>query len=441
MKIEIEIMTRRDVLRAGVCATLAGLSSRGVAAGSGRSPVVLLRSGWQTVNIGDIGHTPGVIALLEEHLPDAEVILWASSVDRGVAPMLRRRFPGLKILRDSGNPDPQDDEPTIAEAIDRADFLLHGSGPSVVGASSLHRWRDETDKPYGIFGVTIGQVASSTRAANVDDSLRSLLDNAAFLYTRETKSLELLRQEKIACPDLRFVPDGTFAIDLRDDEAADRLMAESGLEADRFLCVVPRLRVTPYWDIHPERQYDPERIREGEAINAQTAEPDHARLREAIALWVRETGLKVLICPEMTYQVKIIRPLVFDPLPEDVKGQVVPLDRYWLPDEAGSVYRRARAVLSVECHSPIIALAHGTPAIYIRQPTDTWKGEMYRDVGLPGSLLEIEATTGAELADRLLAIHNDPDSARAEVAEAMHSVQEIYRDAMAAVHEAIGDRE
>ncbi len=429
--------TRRDVLRAGLVASLASFLPRSVPASAEQGPVVLLRSGWQTVNIGDIGHTPGVIALLEEHLPEAEVILWASSVDRGVGPILRKRFPKLRIVRDSGNPDPQDQDPTTAEAIERADFLLHGSGPSVVGASSLQRWRKETDKPYGIFGVTIGQVSSSTRASNLDESLRALLDNAKFVYTRETKSLDLLRQEKVACIDLRFVPDGTFAIDLRDDEAADRLLTESGLEAGRFLCVVPRLRVTPYWDIHPERKYDPERIREGEAINSQTAEPDHARLREAIAIWVRETGSKVLICPEMTYQVNIIRPLVFDPLPADVKEQVVPLDRYWLPDEAGSVYRKATAVVSVECHSPIIALAQGTPAIYIRQPTDTWKGEMYRDVGLPGSLLEIEETTGDELAGRLLAIHNDPEAARAEVAKVMQGVREIYREAMTAVEKAM----
>jgi hypothetical protein len=29
---------------------------------------ILLRSSWQTVNIGDIAHTPGMLALLEPHL-------------------------------------------------------------------------------------------------------------------------------------------------------------------------------------------------------------------------------------------------------------------------------------------------------------------------------------------------------------------------------------
>jgi hypothetical protein len=32
---------------------------------SRRPPRILLRSSWQSVNIGDIGHTPGALALLE----------------------------------------------------------------------------------------------------------------------------------------------------------------------------------------------------------------------------------------------------------------------------------------------------------------------------------------------------------------------------------------
>lgn len=36
---------------------------------------VLLRSSWQTVNIGDVAHTPGMPALLEAQRPDTEVTL------------------------------------------------------------------------------------------------------------------------------------------------------------------------------------------------------------------------------------------------------------------------------------------------------------------------------------------------------------------------------
>ena len=39
-------------------------------------------------------------------------------------------------------------------------------------------------------------------------------------------------------------------------------------------------------------------------------------------------------------------------------------------DEAASIYARALAVVSLDRHSPIIALAAGTPAIHLRVPTD-----------------------------------------------------------------------
>lgn len=36
---------------------------------------------------------------------------------------------------------------------------------------------------------------------------------------------------------------------------------------------------------------------------------------------------------------------------------------FWNADEAASVYARARAVVSLDCHSPIIALTAREPAI------------------------------------------------------------------------------
>ena len=34
---------------------------------------------------------------------------------------------------------------------------------------------------------------------------------------------------------------------------------------------------------------------------------DHAAVREMIVAWVRQTGLKVLACPEMTHQVELAK--------------------------------------------------------------------------------------------------------------------------------------
>src|SRR5690606_9218725 len=149
--------------------------------------------------------------------------------------------------------------------------------------------------------------------------------------------------------------------------------------------------------------------------------------------WVRETGLKVLVCPEMTYQLDIIHPLVIDPLPDDVKQNVVARKTFWLPDEAASVYKRAHAVISMECHSPIIAAAQRTPFFYLRQPEDTIKGQMYYDIGLSDWVFEIDDRSGTEIASALMNIYQDYDAATAKLAKAMKYVRELHENTMQVV--------
>ena len=115
-----ETLSRRSALS---CLGLTlGASLAGLRAGTAdEAPKrVLLRSSWQTVNIGDIAHTPGVLALLEQHLPAAEVTLWPGDVGTGVKDMLQRRFPTLRFAQTTAE---------LTEAFARCDFLLHGSGP------------------------------------------------------------------------------------------------------------------------------------------------------------------------------------------------------------------------------------------------------------------------------------------------------------------------
>jgi len=74
----ISAMNRRQfLLRASMAGAAAGVSRVPAlaAAGTGRPPRILLRSSWQSVNIGDIGHTPGALSLLEKYFPEAEVTL------------------------------------------------------------------------------------------------------------------------------------------------------------------------------------------------------------------------------------------------------------------------------------------------------------------------------------------------------------------------------
>ena len=60
------LMNRRDFIACSSTAVLAiGVlrSSLFAATAAGRAPRILLRSSWQSVNIGDIGHTPGALSL------------------------------------------------------------------------------------------------------------------------------------------------------------------------------------------------------------------------------------------------------------------------------------------------------------------------------------------------------------------------------------------
>jgi len=388
----------------------AGLAPRSLFA-QDKPRKILLRSSWQTVNIGDIAHTPGMLALLEKQIPTAEVTLWPNQLSPEVEKILTTRFPKIKIAKTA-------DEQ--AKALADCDFFLHGSGPGLVGTKEAQRAK-EAGKPYGFAGITLNDDEIKTR--------RELLAGAKFVFTRDTLSLAALKDSGITGPRMEFGPDATFALDLRDEAAADKLLAEHKLEKGEFLCVVPRLRWTPYWEIHPERKVIPERV----AVNKEFAEKDHAKLREGIIAWVRERKSRVLLTPEMTYAVPLLKTLLFDPLPDDVKPQVAVMDRYWLTAEAASVYARAAAVLSMEMHSPIMAISAGTPAILVRQPTDTRKGQMWRDIGLEPWIFEVDDCTGAQVAARTLEIGRDLPAARKTAAKA----RELAREKMTAMIAAI----
>jgi polysaccharide pyruvyl transferase WcaK-like protein len=156
-----------------------------------------------------------------------------------------------------------------------------------------------------------------------------------------------------------------------------------------------------------------------------------------IAAWTKATGLKVLVCAEMTYQVELGRTHLVEKLPTDVRRSVVWRENYWMPDEAASVYAQSLCVVGVEPHSLIMSLAAGTPVMHVRQPTDTFKGHMFRDIGLGDWLFDIEEADGARLASMLEKITRDPAASRARVRTAMNGVEKLQQRMIAAVRTAI----
>jgi hypothetical protein len=410
---------------------------------------ILLRSSWQTVNIGDIGHTPGALRVFESHLPEAEMTLWPSSVDRGVRERLLERWPQLRIVEGDIDSSGQPTTPEVAGAIRDADLYVHGSGPNLIAPHHLDAWR-QTGKPYGFFGITMDPFAFGADGSweggtleeyrqriahlpegSMDENNRARLTDASFVFFRDTLSLAHAQRQVPGLDQAAFGPDAAFACDLRDDGPAEAWLAQHGLEPKKFICVLPRLRWTPYYKLHGRAANEGDLAKD--AVNDRTRKSDHEGFRQLIIRWVREAGLKVLACPEMTYQIAVAKEELIDPLPEDVKRNVVWRDTYWLNDEATSIYRMAHTVVSLENHSPILALTQETPVIFVRQPTDTIKGQMWRDLGLGENFFEVEDASGEALWSRLALIHSDyaaaQEGARRFVANAGRKLKEMAETA------------
>jgi hypothetical protein len=426
--------------RRGFLAATAGLACRGAFA-AGRAPQILLRSSWQSVNIGDVGHTPGALDLIARYFPEADVTLWPGRLGNGSRELLTRNYPRLKIAEGSLDASNTPTTPALAQAWADADLYLSGSGSGFPASNHAVAFQKATGKPVGVFGVSTdpisgigsnrdpeGGTLESIRAralqlppTHLAADLRFVIDRAAFFFCRDSISRDYLKAQGVKAPVLEFGPDAQLGMRLRDDAKGLAYLKANQLAAGKFICVIPRKRYTPYYQVNNVARTPDDDIKD--AINARTTEKDHAKLREMIVAYVRRTGNKVLACPEMTYQVELAKQVLVDPLPAEVKKNVVWRDSFWLPDEAASVYANAQAVISVECHSPLIALHNGTPAFYVRQPTDTCKGQMYRDIGAGEWMFEVDETSGEQLWSRLEAIVRSPVVARSKVKSIMATVE------------------
>lgn len=394
-----------------------------------RAPRILLRSSWQVVNIGDIAHTPGVLALIERHIPEAEVVLWASGdLSPEVAAMEHNRFPKLKIVKGSIGATGKASNAELQMAIDWADFLLHGSGPSLVAAKDVAAFVEHAQKPFGVYGITHGSFAEGIS--------KQLLARAKFTFFRDSVSLQRAKDEGVACPIMGFAPDGAFACDLNDDTSALKLLEKFQLQPGKFLCCLSRLRFTPYWSIPgSKRPYDESKHRRNEAMK----QHDHEPIRKAIEEVVRSSDLKVLLCPEDMTQMAVGKELLLDKLPADVRRQVVWKQDFWLTDQALSVYRRSAGLFGSEMHSPIMAVGNGVPAIVCRFEEQTSKGIMWKDIGLGDWLFDLDKEQDCQqvpIAVKQMAL--DLPTARQKTAAARDRVLQLQAESMQIVRECIG---
>jgi hypothetical protein len=206
-------------------------------------------------------------------------------------------------------------------------------------------------------------------------------------------------------------------------------MKKNNLEEGKFLCCIPRLRFTPYWKIR-NRPFDAE-AQKRHARNEEMKERDHTPLRQAIEAIVRQTPMKVLLCPEDMSQMEVGREMIFDKLPADVRARVVWRENFWLTDEALSTYIKSAGLFGLEMHSPIMCIGNGMPAIVCRFAEQTSKGIMWRDIGLGEWLFDFDREDDLQkLTPTVLSIICDPVAGKQKVAKAKALVEQRQRETM-----------
>ncbi len=409
---------------------LLGLSAAGSSfsfADTKKPKHILLRSSWQTVNIGDIAHTPGLLRILETHLPEVQVSLWPSLIDNGVEEMLLSRFSKLKIIKGSKQ---------LSAAFSECDFLLHGSGPSLVAQRDVDRWAKETNKPYGVYGIRLPLQSSSSTVATSEAAIAEtirVLNGAAFVFFRDSHSLALSKEKGCASPIMQFCPDAAFGCDLRDDDRAAAFLEKHDLETGKFLCCIPRLRYTPYWTIK-NLPFDPIK----HARNEELKEHDHAQLRAAIIEVVKTTEMKVLLCLEDKTQMLVGKEMLLEQLPADIRQRVVWRPDYWLTGEAISTYVRSAGLFGNEMHSPIMCVGNGIPAIVCRWAEQTSKGYMWEDIGLGDWLFDLDKEGDLpKIVPAVLELAQQPDIAKRKTAEARKFVEQLQAETMTILSKAL----
>jgi polysaccharide pyruvyl transferase WcaK-like protein len=420
-------MTSRRTFISAITAALGG----SLYAADGSPKRIVLQSAWDTVNIGDIGHTPGTLHILEHHLPELQVTVWAMKLDERVTEMLKRRFPKVTFLQGNVLGSSAKDE-ELQNAIKDCDLYIRNSG---MGQDTTWiKFCRKVGKPYGMYGQSYFKTMVSGEKGEEN---MQFLNEASFIYTRESRTLKMLQEAGVKAPVLEFAPDGCFGIDVRDEERGLATMKKLGLEDRKFITVLLRTNTPKAPGVDDPR---PEKLNPLHPTPQQVQDDERraAGFRELITKWVKATGNKVLIAPETIKEMGHNKRLIFDPLPEEIRSHVVNLEYFWNADEAASIFARAHTVVCHEPHSPIIALANGTPIIHWFSEFHGLKCWMFEDIGLKDWLLEIDTVPAEKVFQVVMENERDYSAALAKVKKAMDFVHQRQSDTMKVVKKVVG---
>ena len=343
-------------------------------------------------NIGTTAHCPGTLAVLKKHLPrEVKFTVWADApLDTELVVMMNSRFPDIEIVYGDLAAAPSN---ALLKAVDNADLFLVSSGAGIAASvlKSLEQFQARTGKAAGAYAI------------GCTPSVLARLDHMEFAWLRDPLSAEIARNSR--CPITGFAPDAVFDFDAADEINAAEFMKKHRLVPGKFICCIPGQRHTPRWQF-----FDTPANAEKIAENHRFVEHDNAPLRKIIELAVTKYQLKVLICPEQITEIDLIRPVIFDRLPPEIRKECVPMDEFWSPDLALGVYRASRGVVGVEMHSQVMAVGNNVPGVLLRHPQFGSKSEMWKTIGLEEWLIHTELPNYCDQAvqavDRIL---GDPE--------------------------------
>ncbi len=394
-------------------------------ASNSSSPKILLCYSWSHSNIGDIAITPSMLHLIQQYIPEAEVTVVANAKVKATEAYLTKRYPKCRVVENPFNLSVEKNSKEFQDAFEEADIVLYNSGTTL----SYGRWEKnwnrtmplamplfmarEAGKPYGIYCQSFEKFAWPS-----DVIFRPMLSDAAFVFARDGNSLDYLKSLGIEPPELGWGPDATFAFNLRDEDAAEAFMKEHDLKPKKFITVTIRTSIQGFLDKKREQAHA-------------------AKIRQLIETWIDRTGHDVLICPEVEWEIEPARKLIFDQLPKKIHPHIKFKSKFWLPDEAFPVYAKAEAIVSMEQHSIILALAAGTPVILPRFLENGRKAWMLKDLGIEEWLFDIDKDPEEQITAALLDIHNDYEAALSKVKSAMDIVHKGQKHTMSVLSQTI----
>jgi len=426
----------------------------------------MLAYAWGFGNIGDAAITPGLLSLLQREFAGHQSVVLAEAGVERVRSYLDRHFDGCSVVgndtgaafedalveafselgeqfRTAGDLAAQyslevlpgriierlgDQWATLA-AMAASDLVVYNSGMILVYGEETLANRDfwgysvrrslplllarELGVPYGVYAHSFD---------SFDDTpgqpyFRGLLDDAEFVFCRDSSSLRYLRELSIGPPDTLFVPDSTLSFVGTDDAWATAEVVACGLEPGRFMVVIPR---TWRQDEITDRLVGEERSCAHMAL-----------LRETIERAWRELGMRTLIAVEVENELPHARELVYEPLADDVRAATVMRDAYWTPEQAASLYAQAAVVCTMELHSFLLATSRGTPAVVPTFAESGRKTAMIEDFGLGDWHFDIDQASADDVFGALSAIFSDADGARTMLRETvLPRLRSIEREAV-----------